>query len=180
VLEQDIYEGYLTKIGEIKKFKGKQVHCVNSVEDEGLAKLLGKKWYKRILNNKNGDFSYVIKGTIQFWLHQKPSIKEYLLVGKQLVENEIDLLLIANIYICKRRWCEWLAPRFTHTLFSVLYVGNKHFPVYNILLIANSLFNTHFLFNKSINPLTVNVPYFSTSNIYYLYCLMPDDFTCQW
>lgn len=95
VLERDIYDVYLSHIGEIKNCRGRRIHCVNNIQDESLSALLGAKWFERILN-KNGDFSYIITGTIQFWLHQKPPIKEYLSVGKQLVENEIenDLMLI--------------------------------------------------------------------------------------
>ena len=51
---------------------------------------------ERILN-KNWDFSYVIRGTIQFWLHEKTAIKEYVPVGNHLLENQVKkyyLLLI--------------------------------------------------------------------------------------
>ena len=95
VIERDIYDAYLTQVGDFKWVKGKKVHCVEKAEDEHFCGLLGLKWNERILN-RNGDFSYVVRGTIQFWLHQKSPIKEFFSVGKQFVENEIenDLVLV--------------------------------------------------------------------------------------
>lgn len=91
----DVYNFYLKDVGETKNSMGRQVHCVESVKDLSLVRLLGERWYERILN-KNGDFCYVMRGTIQFWLHQKKAIKEYILVGKQLLEKmlENDLILV--------------------------------------------------------------------------------------
>jgi hypothetical protein len=95
VCEQDIFDNYLKSIGEVKKCRGREIHCVNNVTNQDMENILGDKWYERILN-KNKDFSYVVKGTIQFWLHQKAPIKEFVTVGNQLIENEIenDLILV--------------------------------------------------------------------------------------
>lgn len=50
--------------------------------------------YRWVLN-KNGDFCYVMRGTIQFWLHQEKAIKD-ILVRKQLREkmSENDLIFV--------------------------------------------------------------------------------------
>lgn len=65
------------------------VHCINSPSDPGLVKRLGEKWSERILN-VNNDFSYVTRGTIQFWTHIKSALKEFIEIGGNLFENQID------------------------------------------------------------------------------------------
>lgn len=94
-IELDVYDNVFKHIGLVKKDKGRSVHCVNSVLDPNLCKVLGDKWFERILN-KNGDFAYVTKGTIQFWLHVKAAIKEFVDIGDKLFENYIenDMFLI--------------------------------------------------------------------------------------
>ena len=69
--------------------KGREVHCINSPVHPELNQLLGNKWNERILN-KNGDFSFVTKGTIQFWTHNRNSIKEFVDIGGHLFENQIE------------------------------------------------------------------------------------------
>ena len=89
VCDEDIYEVYLKDIGSVRNSFARKVHCINDPADKNLVGLLGNKWHQRILN-KNCDFCYVIEGTIQFWLHKKANIKEYIFVGKQLVEKNIE------------------------------------------------------------------------------------------
>ena len=43
VIERDIYDEYLTQVGDFKWVKGKKVHCVEKAEDEHLCGLLGVK-----------------------------------------------------------------------------------------------------------------------------------------
>ena len=38
--------------------------------------LLGKNWYFRGLNSQ-GDFCYVIKGTVEFYLHKRHPLQEF-------------------------------------------------------------------------------------------------------
>ena len=47
-IEQDVYDSYFKKVGEVKHNRGRAVHCVDSPCDPGLVELLGEKWYERI------------------------------------------------------------------------------------------------------------------------------------
>ena len=64
------------------------MHCINSVSDGGLCMLFGKN---------NLDSSYVIRGTIQFWLHEKAAIKECVSVGIYRLENQINSLFTDHL-----------------------------------------------------------------------------------
>lgn len=88
-IEMDVYEHYFKRIGDVKIDKGRAVHCVHSPADPALVDLLGEKWSERILNINN-DFSFVTKGTIQFWTHTKAAIKEFVNIGGNLYENQIE------------------------------------------------------------------------------------------
>lgn len=83
----DIYHKYLQHIGVVKKFRGRDVHCVENNFD--LCGLLGNRWYERI-QNFNGDFCYVIPGTVRFWLLEKKAIKEFFYIGDNLIESHIE------------------------------------------------------------------------------------------
>ena len=89
VCDSDVFEKFLMSIGTVRTFLGKEIHCVKNPKDEGLVNLLGNKWFERIIN-KNCDYCYVIEGTIQFWLLKKKSIKEFIHIGSQLVESDIE------------------------------------------------------------------------------------------
>ena len=84
---------YQMDIGVVKKSRERNVHCVN--ENHQLCNILGKKWYERI-PNMNGDFCYVVSGTVQFWLHEKNPVTEFVYIGNKLFESHIqnDLELI--------------------------------------------------------------------------------------
>ena len=88
-IEMDVFEHYFKRIGTVRNFKGREVHCINSPVHPELNRLFGNKWNERILN-KNGDFSFVTKGTIQFWTHNRNPIKEFVDIGGHLFENQIE------------------------------------------------------------------------------------------
>ena len=92
-IDMDIYYTHLQNIGFVKKSRGREVHCVDN--NSQLCDLLGSKWFERI-QNVNGDFCYVIPGTVTFWLHEKKPVKEFVYVGDTLVEShtESDLQVI--------------------------------------------------------------------------------------
>lgn len=87
LFEMDIYQKYMANVGVIRKSRGRDVHCLNY--NAQLCCILGNKWYERILN-VNGDFCFVVKGTVRFWLHDKNPIKEYFYVGDKLLESHIQ------------------------------------------------------------------------------------------
>lgn len=86
-VDQDIYDEYLRNIGVVKKFRGGNVHVVNSNAD--ICHVLGDKWSERIIN-VNGDFCYVVAGTTRFWLNEKRPLKEFFYVGDHLLEHQIS------------------------------------------------------------------------------------------
>ena len=51
--------------------------------------VLGIKWNERILNT-NGDFAYVYRQTVSFWLVEKKPITEYKYFGDSLIESAIE------------------------------------------------------------------------------------------
>ena len=67
-IDLDIYKMHLQNIGFVKKSRGREVHCVDN--NSQLCDLLCSKWFE-IIQNVNGDFCYVIPGTVRFWLHEK-------------------------------------------------------------------------------------------------------------
>lgn len=76
-VDQDVYNKYLLNEGIVKKHKGKKVHFVN--ENFSISHLLGERWFERIINI-NGDFGYVIAGTVRFWLNEKRPLKEFFML----------------------------------------------------------------------------------------------------
>lgn len=92
-IDLDIYQDYFRNIGVVMKSRGRDVHVVNDNND--LCDILGSKWFERILN-VNGDFCYVVSGTVRFWLHERKAVKEFFYVGNSLLENNIanDLQVI--------------------------------------------------------------------------------------
>ena len=50
---------------------------------------IGAKWNERIIN-ENGDFAYVIPGTVRFWLAKRNPIVEFKLIGGKYVRSEIE------------------------------------------------------------------------------------------
>ena len=92
-IDMDIYQVYLSDIGVVRESRGRNVHYLNN--NRQLCNILGNKWHERILNI-NGDFCYVIAGTVQFWLHEKNPVKEFVYMGDTLFESHIqnDLELI--------------------------------------------------------------------------------------
>ena len=84
--------------GVVKKSRGRNVHCVN--DNRQLCNILGDKGNERILNIKE-DFCYLVAGTVQFWLHEKNPVKEFIYRGDTLFESHIqnNLELIFTIVL---------------------------------------------------------------------------------
>ena len=102
-IDMDIYYTHLQNSGFVKKSRGREVHCVDN--NSQLYDLPGSKWFERI-QNVNGDFCYVIPGTVTFWLHEKKPVKEFVYVGDTLVESHTESDLQVIFYICSWGWCE--------------------------------------------------------------------------
>ena len=86
-IDIDIYEEYLRNIGVLKKSRRRDVYVVDNNSD--LCNILGSKWFERIVN-ENGDFCYVVAGTVRFWLNEKRPVKEFFYVSDHLLQNYIE------------------------------------------------------------------------------------------
>ena len=86
-VEVDVFEMSIANAARARQERNKQVYriTVNSHLDN----YLGIKWDERILN-ENGDYAYVVEGTLRFWLMEKNNIIEYKLIGGKYVRSEIE------------------------------------------------------------------------------------------
>ena len=73
-MNMDICQVYLSDIGVVRKSGERNVNYLNN--NRQLCNILGSKWHKRMLNI-NGDFCYVVAGTVQCWLHEENPVKEF-------------------------------------------------------------------------------------------------------
>jgi len=63
-----------------------------------LDSVLGEKWDERIFN-ECGDFAFVIKGTVCYWLEKAKPFKEYKLIAGQYVRCEIERYCIVFTFV---------------------------------------------------------------------------------
>ena len=77
--------------------RGKKNPKWKILDNELLSPILGSRWYERIIN-KNGDFSYIINGTVTYWVNKKSSVVEFEYHGQKLVESntERDHFIVFN------------------------------------------------------------------------------------
>jgi len=73
----------------VKACYQRQREVYQITDNHDLDDLLGLKWNERILN-ENGDFAYVINGTVKYWLSKKSSIVEYKCIGAKYIKSEIE------------------------------------------------------------------------------------------
>lgn len=84
------HDVFMKGLGTVKPSimeRGRMVFPLKSNRD--LDVFLGQTWDERILNC-NGDFAYVIEGTVKYWLGQRSPITEYKLIGGQYIKSEIE------------------------------------------------------------------------------------------
>ena len=86
-IDQDVFNGGLALVGKAKTERGKVVHSIDS--NQTLNHLLGLKWDERIFN-ENGDFAFVIEGTVRFWLARRNPIQEFKVIGGKYIKSEIE------------------------------------------------------------------------------------------
>lgn len=85
-VEEDVFEVSIATAARARRERSKQVYriCNRDVDN-----FLGVKWDERILNG-NGDYAFVIEGTVRFWLTERNPILEYKLIGGKYVRSEIE------------------------------------------------------------------------------------------
>lgn len=83
----DVFDRGLGKVLKGIQIRGKKVHTIKDNAD--LDHILGLKWNERIFN-ENGDFAYVVNGTVQYWLTKRNPIMEFKYIGGKFVRSEIE------------------------------------------------------------------------------------------
>ena len=86
-LEEDVFQEGIAVAGSKHMERNREVYRLRSNRD--LDSCLGVKWDERIMN-ENGDFAFVITGTVRYWIKRKAPIVEYRLIGGKFVRNEIE------------------------------------------------------------------------------------------
>lgn len=85
-VDQDVFEAGLGSIPG-RMYPGRTVFTMRS--NRMMDPFLGLKWDERILN-ENGDFAYVVEGTIRYWLGKRSPIVEFKYIGNKLIKSEIE------------------------------------------------------------------------------------------
>ena len=93
-IDMDIYQAYLADIGVVKKSRERNVHCLN--DNNQLCDILGNKWYERILNI-NGDFCYVVAGTVHFGFMKRIQLRNLFTLGRNFLKVTFRMTL--NLYL---------------------------------------------------------------------------------
>lgn len=73
-VDKDVFNESLGRITSKSYQKNKLIYKVFS--NETLDCYVGTKWNERIMN-ENGDFAYVVPGTLRFWLTKRNPIVEF-------------------------------------------------------------------------------------------------------
>jgi len=93
-IDMDIYQAYLADIGVVKKSRERNVHCLN--ENDQLCNILGNKWCERLLNI-NGEFCYVVAGTVRFWIMKRIQLSNLFTLGINFLKVTFRITL--NLYL---------------------------------------------------------------------------------
>ena len=86
-VDDDVFYKSLGRISSKKYQRNKLIYEILS--NETLDCYIGTKWNERIMN-ENGDFAYVVPGTVRFWLTKRNPIVEFKLIGDKYVRSEIE------------------------------------------------------------------------------------------
>ena len=72
--DHNLFTEGLQRVGRIsERNNSRDVYTVGNYSS--LAEILGEQWHLRVIN-KEMDFCYVVKETVQFYLHQRESIED--------------------------------------------------------------------------------------------------------
>ena len=92
------FDAFNRGLGQVVKGiqnRGKEVYVITDNHD--LDELLGLKWNERIFN-ENGDFAYVMNGTVRYWLTKRNTVVEFKYIGGKYIKSEIEdsFMLVFN------------------------------------------------------------------------------------
>ena len=86
-VDEDVFS---ESIGRVTSRSFRRNKLIYQVHSNGiLDSYIGVKWNERIMN-ENGDFAFVVPGTLRFWLAKRSPIVEYKLIGDKYVRSEIE------------------------------------------------------------------------------------------
>lgn len=85
-VDDDVFNESLGRITSKRYQRNKLIYEVLS--NETLDCYFGTKWNEQIMN-ENGDFAYVVPGTLRFWLTKRNPIVEFKSIGDKYVRSEI-------------------------------------------------------------------------------------------
>ena len=97
-VDPDVFSTGLGQVTLSTSQRGKDVYSVT--DNRLLDGVLGLKWDERIMNS-NGDFAYVEKNTVRFWMTKKTPIQEYKYIGGKYVKYEIEDAYML-VFFCSR------------------------------------------------------------------------------
>ena len=86
-VDPDVFDRGLGKVVKGIQIRGKKVHTIK--DNAELDHILGLRWNDRIFNG-NGDFAYVVNGTVKYWLSKRNPIMEFKYIGGKFVRSEIE------------------------------------------------------------------------------------------
>ena len=86
-VDPDVFDRGLGKVVKGIQIRGKKVHTIK--DNAELDHILGLRWNERIFNG-NGDFAYVVNGTVKYWLSKRNPIMEFKYIGGKFVRSEIE------------------------------------------------------------------------------------------
>ena len=86
-VDQDVFMMGLGRVTPSRKERGREVFRLKS--NCILDSFLRQKLDERIFN-RNGDFAYVIAGTVKYWLGQRNPVTDFKLIGGQYINSEIE------------------------------------------------------------------------------------------
>ena len=85
--DEDVFSRSIAMVAFKSTERNKVIYRLHS--NEKLDECIGLKWSERIMN-ENGDFAFVVPGTVRFWLASRNPIVEFKLIGDKYIRSEID------------------------------------------------------------------------------------------
>lgn len=83
-MDFDVFHRGLGRVVKRIQNRWKEVYVITDNHD--LDELLGLKWNERIFY-ENGDFAYVMNGTVRYWLSKRNSVVEFKYMGGKYIKS---------------------------------------------------------------------------------------------
>ena len=86
-IDEDVFHHVLGKLGKTVYKRGKTVYQVE--DNSEMDTVLGTRWAVRV-KNKMGDFESVKHGTVEYWLHQRPPLNDFVPIGGKFFPYKLE------------------------------------------------------------------------------------------